>query len=370
MSNLRIPQRPLPFSFGQQRTKQIWQNAVDRVFRAQQLSLAGKTPFDVIYQRGLLSVRHYHATTAIQHRVPLVIVPPLAVNMLIYDLFPQRSLVRYLLSQGFDVYLIDWGKPSFSQAHYDYATYVQRFLPECFHQIRTHSGQQQLSLHGWSLGGAMSLTYAALFNDQDIKNVVILGSPIDTHRSGMTGRAYQFISRRAAWVRSNTRFRLHQLPSQVFHVHGLGNTIGFKLTDPVSHARGYLELFQKLHDREYVVNHATSGSFIDNMLAYPGGVMRDLILRFWIDNELSTGQVRFGNQTADLADFKGALLAVAGATDNIVTLEAVRPVTRLVGSTDKTFMVVSGGHMGIVSGSQAPEHIWPQVAAWLAERSS
>ena len=63
-------------------------------------------------------------------------------------------------------------------------------------------------------------------------------------------------------------------------------------------------------------------------------------------------------------------VAVAGATDNIVTLEAVRPVTRLVGSTDKTFMVVSGGHMGIVSGSQAPEHIWPQVAAWLAERSS
>ena len=31
--------------------------------------------------------------------------------MLIYDLFPQRSLVRYLRARGFELYMVDWGRP-------------------------------------------------------------------------------------------------------------------------------------------------------------------------------------------------------------------------------------------------------------------
>ena len=29
--------------------------------------------------------------------------------MYIYDLFPDRSLVKYLRAQGFELYMIDWG---------------------------------------------------------------------------------------------------------------------------------------------------------------------------------------------------------------------------------------------------------------------
>ena len=64
------------------------------------------------------------------HKVPLVIVPPLAVNMLIYDLFPERSLVKYFVAQGFDVYLIDWGMPTRKHTHYNLNTYVSEFMPE------------------------------------------------------------------------------------------------------------------------------------------------------------------------------------------------------------------------------------------------
>ncbi len=94
-----------------QRTQHVFTNAADRILRGHQLVLSGKTPFDVIYQREIISLRHYtaHSDQSPKHRIPLVIVPPLAANMLIYDLFPHRSLVRYFLAQGFDVYLIDWG---------------------------------------------------------------------------------------------------------------------------------------------------------------------------------------------------------------------------------------------------------------------
>ncbi|HNH43632.1 MAG TPA: alpha/beta hydrolase, partial [Agitococcus sp.] len=41
-----------------------------------------------------------------------------------------------------------------------------------------------------------------------------------------------------------------------------------------------------------------------------------------------------------------------------------------VSSTDKEFIVVAGGHMGILSGSKAPQDVWPKVGEWLAERSN
>lgn len=355
-----------------QRTRHVFSNAADRILRGGQLALSGKTPFDVIYEREIISLRHYKDDSIEvpqKPRTPLVIVPPLAANMLIFDLFPTRSLVRYFLSQGFEVYLIDWGTPSLHQAKYNLGTYVKIFMPDFIDKIRAHSGQQQLSLFGWSLGGVLSLCYTSLFKDQDIKNLIILASPINTHKSGYMGKFYQRLTLPAQWVRNNTKFRINQIPSRVFHVHGWQNTLGFKLTDPIGNLKNYWQLFKNLDDRQFMINHATSSSFVDNMLAYPGGVMRDIILRFWIDNEVSTGSVKFGDQTANLKDIHCSVLAIGGDTDIIVTSEAVRPLMDLISSTDKQFKIVSGGHMGLVSGSQAPQAVWPVINQWLTERS-
>jgi polyhydroxyalkanoate synthase len=360
-----------------QRTGVVWKNASDRILNSKGLSLAGKTSYSEIMSDGLVTLRHYlplkdeHGNEIKPtHRVPLVIVPPLAVNMLIYDLFPTRSFVRYFLARGYDVYLIDWGRPSMRQTRYTLATYIKDLMPHYIAKIRERSGQQELSLHGWSLGGVMALTYTALFLDKNIKNLIIVGSPIDTHQSGYMGKAYQQIQRGANWVRGNTNFRLKKLPKSFFHIHGWRNAIAFKMTDPVGTARGYIELLKNLGDREFIINHATSASFLNDMQAYPGGVTQDLILRFWIDNELSTGQMQFGDHVAKLSDINCSLLAVAGKGDNMVTRDAVSPLLNLVSSADKTFELVPGGHMGIVSGSKAPDTVWPITATWLATRSN
>ncbi|MCH7309308.1 alpha/beta fold hydrolase [Acinetobacter sp. NIPH 1852] len=366
----KTAQKMLNSPTGQQ-TRHIVSNAADRLLRGHQLALSGKTPFDVVYQREIISLRYYAADigAAQKHRIPLVIVPPLAANMLIYDLFPSRSLVRYFQSQGFELYLIDWGTPSLRQAKYNLGTYVKTFMPDFIEKIREHSGQQQLSLYGWSLGGALSLCYTSLFKDKNIKNLVILASPINTHQSGYMGKLYQRLTIPAQWIRNNTNFRIKQIPSRVFHIHGWQNTLGFKLTDPIGNFKNYWELVRNLNDRQFVINHATSSSFVDNMLAYPGGVMRDIILRFWIDNELSTGSVQFGEQTANLKDIDCSVLAVGGNTDIIVTTEAIRPLMDLISSEDKQFKIVAGGHMGLVSGNQAPQTVWPVVTDWLVQRS-
>ena len=364
--------------------RRILNNANDRIFRARDLVLAEQTPYEVIYSNDLVKLRHYLPITQNEvmvdgvpmtvnkntHKVPLVIVPPLAVNMLIYDLFPERSLVKYFVAQGFDVYLIDWGMPTRKHTHYNLNTYVSEFMPEFLAKVREHSGQQQLSLHGWSMGGIFTLCYTALTHDPDIRNLVILGTPINSHASGAIGKVYQAIERRAEWVRKNTGFRIHNLNPQWLHTPGWANVVGFKMTNPMGSLMGYWELVVKLADRQFVVNHATTSAFLDKMVAYPGGIVQDMMVRIWIDNELAKGYMQLGKNEARLADIQCALWAGAGKSDNMVTKAAVETLMDHVSSSDKEFVVVAGGHMGILSGSKAPSDVWPKVADWLAARSN
>ena len=364
--------------------RRILNNANDRLFRARDLVLAEQTPYEVVHSNDLVKLRHYLPITQNEvmvdgvpmtvnkntHKVPLVIVPPLAVNMLIYDLFPERSLVKYFVAQGFDVYLIDWGMPTRKHTHYNLNTYVSEFMPEFLAKVREHSGQQQLSLHGWSMGGIFTLCYTALTHDPDIRNLVILGTPINSHASGAIGKVYQAIERRAEWVRKNTGFRIHNLNPQWLHTPGWANVVGFKMTNPMGSLMGYWELVVKLADRQFVVNHATTSAFLDKMVAYPGGIVQDMMVRIWIDNELAKGYMQLGKNEARLADIQCALWAGAGKSDNMVTKAAVETLMDHVSSSDKEFVVVAGGHMGILSGSKAPSDVWPKVAAWLAVRSN
>ena len=89
------------------RLRQITTNTRDRLFNAASMVVAGQPPYDVIARHDLASVRHYRPLTEshidvdgqrievarTRHAVPVVIVAPLAVNMLIYDLFPERSVL-------------------------------------------------------------------------------------------------------------------------------------------------------------------------------------------------------------------------------------------------------------------------------------
>ena len=357
--------------------------AFDRVFRAASLVQAGQTPFETLFTDGLVSLRYYPplaedfieldgVTITVErqaHKTPIVIVPPLAVNMLIYDLFPQRSLVRFLRAKGFEVYLIDWGIPTRAHSHYNLHTYVAELLPAYLNRVREHSGEQELSLHGWSMGGMFTLFYSALSNDQHVRNAIVLGSPIDSHGSGILGLVNQRLADVAGFIRKRSGFRLHNVKPHWFHTPGWANTIGFKLTNPIGSVMSYWELIIRLGDREFVTNHATTSAFLDRMVAYPGGIIQDTVVRVWIDNQLSNGEIQIGEDIARLDNVSANLLAIAGSEDTLVTEGAARRVMDHVSSTDKTFRVVPGGHMGILAGSKAPRESWLALADWLAERS-
>ena len=364
-----------------------WRHRLDngraRLFDAQQLSQAEQTPYQTLFDDGLVKLRYYPPLTEnaiplsdgtvvpvsqTTQRTPLVLVAPLAVNMLIYDLFPQRSLVRYLRARGFELYMVDWGRPGRHHNHLSLSSYFADYLPKLLVQVRQHSGEQKLSLHGWSFGGLFSLCYAALGNDPDINNLVLIGAPTDYHRNGALGGQYRALSRRAKWIRKRTGLRIHDVPADLLRSPGWVNSLAFKLTNPIGSLQGYWSLMKNLHDRDFVASHATNGAFLDYMVAYPGGVIQDIIRYLWTDNVVAHGQLPMEGTDGHLNQVTANVLNITGANDPIVTPECSQAMKPLIRSKDKTFVTIDGGHMGILGSAAAQKQSWGRIADWLIER--
>ena len=340
-------------------------NLSDRLLRADELSLAEQTPFQVIAEDDIVKLRYYPPAAGQQSdKQPVVIVPPLAVNMLIYDLFPERSLVAYLRNQGHPLYLIDWGRPGRGQAHFRFSTYLTKFMPALLAKVRSHSGQQTLSLHGWSLGAVLSYCYSAL-GDQDIDKLVLLGPPCDYH-AGSGGAQNRLLARQVRRIEKFTGRQVHNSRRELWHVPGWANALGFKLMSPGGTVRGYQELLQNLNDRDYVAAHATNAAFLDDMVAYPGGFVQDIVRFLITDNVLAQGRLPIRGCDAKLDSIRAKVLIVVGDKDPIITPAASKRLVELMPKASCQLIVVPGGLMSIVSGSAAPTAIWPEVAKFLS----
>src|SRR5579871_1598568 len=91
----------------------------------------GQTPKDAVWQQGTATLFRYRRTTPNIHPVPLLIVHSLVSKPYILDLVPGNSFIAYLVSQGFDVYLLDWGTPRPADTRLRLEDYVLDLLPAC-----------------------------------------------------------------------------------------------------------------------------------------------------------------------------------------------------------------------------------------------
>ncbi len=70
----------------------------------------------------------------------------------ILDLRPGHSFVKFMVNQGYDVYLLDWGAPGFEDRHLKFDDYTLEYMPRAIRKVKALSGVQEFSM----LDGALA----------------------------------------------------------------------------------------------------------------------------------------------------------------------------------------------------------------------
>jgi polyhydroxyalkanoate synthase len=278
-----------------------------------------------------------------------------------------------MVAAGFKVYLIDWGKPRKEHAGLGLIDYSHDMMSVALAKIRRHADTRELSLMGWCMGGLLCLLYQGMVKDKDVRNIVTVASPIDLETgqgviSQVAGVA-QALDGPAQLISNYSNLRLNTLDPARLSLSPALTTLTFKMTDPVGSVTTYLDLVTRLGDREFVESHSTTSDYLNNMLRYPGGVVKDMSGSVVAQNQLAKGRVTIGDRVAELDTIECSLLAFAGEKDNLVPPAVAAKSVDVVASRDTDFRVAPGGHMGVIIGSKAQDAVWAESAEWLARRS-
>lgn len=336
-----------------------WLDLVNTVQGARD-AVVGPTPKEVIWRKNKARLYRYERTTPATRKTPVLCIMPLINRAYILDLRPGASFVAYLLSQGHDVYLLDWGEWNDEDRSLNLDVLIEQYMARAVRIVARRAGGP-LTMLGYCIGGAVATCFAALHTEGLIKNLVLLTTPIDFADAGPFG----------VWTRPEV-FPLELLTSVFPAVPGAYPDIGSKLLQPLPAGMGqFVRLEEKLREPRFdVYGWQAMFRWVNDGVSFPSGCYRQWIGEFYQSNKLVRGQLVMNGRKVLLSNIRCPLLNVVASNDVIAPRPTTSAILGLVSSTDKAELVVKGGHVGIVVGKAAATDLWPKVGAWLAARDA
>ncbi len=136
------------------------------------------TPGKVVYQNELMQLIQYAPMTETAHKTPLLIIPPWINKYYILDLGEKKSFVRFLLQQGYTVFMISWVNPDEKLAHISFADYMREGPMAAMAEMEKITGENFVNIVGYCLGGTLLATMLAYLakNDRDRIRLPIVSS--------------------------------------------------------------------------------------------------------------------------------------------------------------------------------------------------
>ncbi|MDP9455267.1 MAG: class I poly(R)-hydroxyalkanoic acid synthase [Actinomycetota bacterium] len=126
------------------------------------------TPGKVVYQNELVQLIQYEPTVEKVHETPIVFFPPWINKYYILDLQPKNSMVKYLLDQGYQVFMTSWKNPDASLEHLQFEDYMTLGPLSVVDVVRDITGAEKVNPVGYCVGGTLlSVTLAWLAEGGD-----------------------------------------------------------------------------------------------------------------------------------------------------------------------------------------------------------
>lgn len=145
------------------------------------------TPGKVIFRNAMIELIQYAPATEKVLRRPLLIVPPWINKFYILDLNPEKSFIRWAVSQGLTVFCLSWVNPTEEHREKGFEAYMKEGVLTAVDVIEKVTGEERITAIGYCVGGTMlaiTLAYMAAVKDKRISSATFFTTQVDFTHAG------------------------------------------------------------------------------------------------------------------------------------------------------------------------------------------
>lgn len=305
----------------------------------------GNTKGSVIFKNNVFELIHYKPETNTQYEKPMLVIPPFINKFYIMDLNEKKSMVKYLIENNHNTFLISWKNPKSDSKDFGFNEYINEGVLKALDVVCEQTGSDGANTASYCVGGTLtSMVLAHLANQKNIKNKILsstyFASLIDFTEPGDLG---VFISEE----------QIEMIEKQM-------KTKGYFDGKDMAACFNFLRPGDLYWN--YVINNYLKGNqptafdmlyWNSDSTRIPEVLHSDYLRSMYLNNLLIKKEYKFSGNVLDISKIKTPMFHVATTDDHIAPWKSVyMGLNHYKGNIE--FTLANSGHIaGIIQGKGA-----------------
>lgn len=292
----------------------------------------------VIWRSDVIELIQYAPRTETVHARPLLFIPPWINKYYVLDLNPKKSMVQWLVEQGYTVFMISWVNPGEAQKDETWDSYMTHIM-NAIDAVREETGQDKINVTSYCIGASMTgcmLAHMARTGDDRIASATMFTGQLEFSSAG----ELQVM-----------------VDEHILDVVDEQMEKGYLPADAMANAFNMLRSSDLIWG--YVVQNYMLGKdpFPFDLLYWnadstsmPAKVHHFYLDRFYNENALARGDLEIQGGKVDLADITIPIYHLSAREDHIAPAASVYRGAKLLEKAKNRFVVAGSGHIaGVVN---------------------
>ncbi|SHG99941.1 PHA/PHB synthase family protein [Marivita hallyeonensis] len=295
---------------------------------------------EVVYRNHMMELIQYAPTTEKVHETPIVLFPPWINKFYILDLKPENSFIRWVVDQGYTLFVVSWINPDESYKDVGLETYIEDGYLRAFEEVKSICNVDKVNAIGYCIAGTtlnLTLSLMKQRGDKTVKSATFFTTLTDFSDQG------EF-----------TPFLQNDFIDGIeAEIGDTGILKSFIMARTFSYLRSN-DLIYGPAIKSYMMGE-TPPAF--DLLYWngdganlPGKMAIQYLRGLCQDNKFAEGGFELMGETLSLKDVDVPICSIACETDHIAAWKDCYRGVQQMGSKSKQFIVSESGHIaGIVN---------------------